>query len=431
MKTTNNKSDSLSLRQKAEELLKSKPAKSVSQLSEAETHKLIHELEVHQFELELQNKELMLAKSAAQDAAKKYIDLYDFAPSGYVTLSAGSEIKKLNFASARLLGKERSRLINSDFRLFVTEDTRLVFIDFLRKSFTSKAKEICEVALENNGNSPLFVHVEGIVNEEKQCFVNLVDISDRKLAEKEIVRLNAELENRVKQRTLQLENTNNEIEAFSYSVSHDLRSPLRGIDGWSLALLEDYNKQLDEKGQVYLSRVRNEAQRMGSLIDDLLKLSHVTRVEMRQEEVDLTGLAKTIVKQLTGMTPKRQFKFSVAPGLFVQGDHSLLEIALTNLLDNACKFTGQQTVAQIELGKLEVDGKQTIFIRDNGVGFEMKNAKNLFGAFKRMHKQSDYPGTGIGLAIVKRIITRHGGRIWAESQPGEGAIFYFTISMNT
>jgi PAS domain-containing protein len=195
IKHQKHKTDSATLRQKAEELLKNEPSKTISKLSTGEALKLIHELEVHRFELELQNKELILAKSAAQDAIQKYIELYDFAPSGYITLSVTCEIEKLNFASARMLCKERSRLVKSDFRIFVTEDTRIVINDFLRRAFESKTKEICEVALKNNGNKPVFVHIEGIVSGDgEQCFMALADITERKQAEEAIKEKANELE---------------------------------------------------------------------------------------------------------------------------------------------------------------------------------------------------------------------------------------------
>ena len=256
-----------------------------------------------------------------------------------------------------------------------------------------------------------------------------IDITDRKEAEKQIYKLNAELEERVKQRTLQLEHANKELEAFSYSVSHDLRAPLRGIDGWSLALLEDYGPQLDEQAHVYLDRVRNEAQRMGQLIDDLLKLSRVSRFEMNIAEVDLSAMAETIVNRLTESNPRRQFEFRIAPGIKANADAAMLEIVLTNLLDNAVKFTGKKPFANIEFGSHPENGHTVYFVSDNGAGFDMENARKLFGAFQRMHRQTEFQGTGVGLATVQRIIHRHGGQIWAESKANEGAVFYFTLGV--
>ena len=221
-----------------------------------------------------------------------------------------------------------------------------------------------------------------------------------------------------------------ELEAFSYSVSHDLRAPLRGIDGWSLALLEDYSSRLDEQGQEYINRVRTETQHMGELIDDLLKLSRITRAEMRTERMDLSACARSIAARLQAAEPQRQVKFIIQNGLHAKADARLMEIVLTNLLSNAFKFTGKTAQARIEFGVINKENRRTFFVRDNGAGFEMAYAKKLFGAFQRMHKASEFPGTGIGLATVQRIIHRHGGRVWAESVVGQGATFYFTLEEN-
>ena len=237
----------------------------------------------------------------------------------------------------------------------------------------------------------------------------------------------------LERKTIQLLETNRELESFSYSVSHDLRSPLRGIDGWGLALIEDYGEQLDATAHTYVERIRADTQRMGQLIDDLLQLARVTRAEIKHEPVDLSDLAQNLADRLKASQGERRIDFLIQPGLNALGDPRLLEIALNNLLDNACKFTGKRAEAQIEFGETVADEpepgvrRKVYFVRDNGVGFDMAHAQRLFGAFQRMHKTSEFPGTGIGLATVQRVVHRHGGSVWADAQLDQGSTFYFTL----
>jgi len=248
--------------------------------------------------------------------------------------------------------------------------------------------------------------------------------AEAEAAREQIRALNAELERRVYERTAELEAANRELEAFSYSVSHDLRAPLRSMDGFCQVLLEDYGEALDDEARGYLRRVRAASQRMAQLIDDLLKLSRITRTEMRREPVDLSRLARTIADDLRSGQPDRKAQFHIAQGLLANGDPRLLRVVLDNLLSNAWKFTSKHATACIEFGAC--DGR-TFFVRDDGAGFDMAYTDKLFGPFQRLHGMTEFEGTGIGLATVQRIINRHGGRAWAEGEVEHGACFYFSL----
>ncbi len=235
----------------------------------------------------------------------------------------------------------------------------------------------------------------------------------------------------LQQHSTQLEALNREMEAFTYSVSHDLRAPLRAIDGFSEALLEDYGDRFDDEGTHYLTRLRHGAQRMGRLIDDLLNLSRITRRDLSFEAVDLSALGREIAEELCQLEPERSVAFNIAPALTARGDRALIRLALYNLLANAWKFTSKRPDARIELGRQAEETHPPIFfVRDNGAGYDMAYSNNLFKAFHRLHREAEFSGTGVGLATVQRIVHRHGGTIWSHGEIERGATFYFTLQQN-
>ena len=242
------------------------------------------------------------------------------------------------------------------------------------------------------------------------------DVTERRKAEQEIVR-----------RSVELEAANRELEAFSYSVSHDLRAPLRGIEGFSQALQEDYQEKLDATARDYLGRIRSGTLRMAELIDDLLNLSRVTRAEMYREPINLSKLANEVAQELQSREPERKVALKIAPGLEAVGDNRLIRVALENLIGNAWKFTSRRAQAEIEFGVGTSNSGQAYFVRDNGAGFDQAFASRLFGPFQRLHASAEFPGSGIGLATVQRIIHRHGGPVWAEGFVDRGATVYFTL----
>ncbi len=253
------------------------------------------------------------------------------------------------------------------------------------------------------------------------------EVAERRRAEENVRLLNASLEERIRERTLELEVSNRDLEAFCYSVSHDLRAPLRHVNAYSGILAEDYGELLDKEGKHYLQRLVKASHQMGQLIDELLQLSRLGRTEMREEKVDLSALAQGIFKQLQEASPERRVAVQIEPNMEVVGDEVLIGTVLQNLLENAWKYTGRQEQAVIEFGRSEDDGETIYFVRDNGIGFDMTYANKLFGVFQRLVTDNEFNGTGIGLATVKRIIERYGGRVWAEAQPEQGATFYFTL----
>ncbi len=379
--------------------------------------------------LAAENAERRRVEAEVQQTAAEIQDLYEHAPCGYHSLNPAGVFVRINTYELDLIGYARAEVIGQlNFGDLLTPASREQFHQsypaFMERGWVNNV----EYELVNRAGRAITVLLSATAVRDADgrylmSRATMLDITDRKAAEEQIQQLNATL----RQRAAALEAANRELEAFSYSVSHDLRAPLRSIDGFSLAMLEDYGPQLDPVAHDYLSRVRGAAQRMAALIDDLLNLSRVSRSDMRWELVDLSALAAGVVEDLQHAQPERAVTVRIAPDLAGTGDSRLLRVALENLLNNAWKFTSKQPDPVIEVGAAEVAGLPAFFVRDNGAGFDMAYAQRLFGAFQRLHDQQEYAGTGIGLATVQRILNRHGGRAWAVGQVGAGATFYFTL----
>lgn len=412
------------LRRKAEAQLQEKRSEPPRSRSAEETQRLVHELEVHQIELEMQNAELRQARDEVENTLGEYTDLYDFAPVGYVTLDRDGTIRTANLATASLLGIERASLLGRCFGLFVTVAARGVFTAFLDRVFEKKGKESCEVALLKKGTLPVFVQIEAAATVSgKECRAAIIDISVRRQLESELDILHRELASHA----AELEATNIELEAFNYSVSHDLRTPLTVIVAYSEIVEQLYGNKLDEKGQSFVRQIIESAMGMNRLIDTLLNFSRVKCLELCQEQVDLSKMAEDVANGLQIVEPQRQAAFRIAPGIRANGDNALLRVVLDNLIGNAWKYSRDREETIIAFGVTEIEGKPAFFIRDNGPGFDMAYAEKLFLPFQRL-PGSGFEGHGIGLATVDRIVKRHGGKVWAESKQGEGATFYFTLT---
>lgn len=336
-----------------------------------------------------------------------------------VTISPEGIITDVNEATIKVTGLSREKLIGTDFSNYFTETEKArasyqeVFAQGFVTDYPLTIRHINGTLTDVLYNASLYKDEHGTV---LGVFAAARDVTAQKKAQEEI-----------RNRTNELQVANRELEAFSYSVSHDLRAPLRAIDGFSQALVEDYSTQLDDRGKNYLNRIRLATQRMGNLIDDMLALSRVTRSEMNVGKVDLGALAAQVIDELQKNEPDRKVEIYIGRGLITTGDSRLLHLALVNLLGNAWKYTAKQPHPRIEFDLSRSNGKKEFFVRDNGVGFDMAYAEKLFGAFQRLHTDAEFPGNGIGLATVQRIIHRHGGETRGVGIPGQGATFYFTL----
>lgn len=376
--------------------------------SSRDVSETLQNLESKQEHLEAENEELRRNELKFMESQEEYSDLYECAPIGYFTLDQKSTILKANQTGATMLNIDPRILVKTPFTLFVVSKHRDRFREHLKKTMESKSIQSCELELRPRKKQAVFAHLQSIFIEPLGIITTVTDVTIQKNLEHELLA------------------TNEELEAFSYSVSHDLRAPLRALNGFSQMLLSDSEHLTDKERDDYLHRIGENAEKMNEIIDAILRLSRQTRKELQYEQVDLSELVKESVRQLQLEEPERQVKVSIG-SCQAFGDREMLSTALNNLIRNAWKYTRKNPHPSITFGCQHTGDETIYFVKDNGVGFNMKYVDRLFKPFQRLHSNREFQGIGIGLSIVRRIINKHRGKIWAEGYPGKGAAFYFTL----
>jgi PAS domain S-box-containing protein len=373
-----------------------------------------------------------------QGADRSYRDLIEQMNEGALTLTGDGMILYANQRFASMLGKPLEKVIGSSVQKWVFPGDQVALRRLLAIADAKTGRAELTLATSGGAGMPVLLSANRLAVGDSTDLLGVVvaDLTEHKRAEDEIQELNRELERRVRTRTTQLENTNRELESFSWAISHELRAPLGAIDGLSRSILEGYGVRLPQNVREYLGMLRDNSRQMRQLLDDLLALSRFSRQALSIQEVEPAQVAREVFGELHAAGEDRQIMFTIGGPQAdeqqalppCQADPRLLKQIYRNLIANAIKFTRPRELACIEVGSTRQDGEQVYYVKDNGVGFDMKFAQKLFGVFQRLHSDSEFEGTGVGLAIVQRIVRLHGGRIWAEAEPDQGAIFYFTLS---
>lgn len=412
---------------------KSKPAVPRPKPPSSTERRLADELHTHQIELEMQNLELARAKHELERSRARYFELFDFAPVAYFTVCRRGLIDSLNLAAAELLGLDRQRATAVSVSGFFADESKAALRLHLERVFQAPGKHALDLILAPCRDSPpRHVHlvsrlIRGEMGDNPLCLTAAVDITARKTAEEEIGRLNTALEQRVAQRTTELEESNKDLEAFIYSISHDLRAPLRNMAGFASIIADDHAQQVGPEVLGYVRRILAGNEKMLHLVDDLLRFSRLGREPLQLTRTDLNELLEEALTDLSVEMEGRNIQWHRKPLPIAECDRGLMRQVFVNFLSNALKYSRPRRPAIIKIGCETRLRQRMITIQDNGVGFDMRYVDKLFGVFQRLHVPSEFEGNGVGLAMVSRILHRHGGRAFAEGRVDQGATFWFTF----
>ena len=415
----------IQLRQKAEEVISKQASLSAENLENSlilDANQILHNLQVHQIELEMQNEQLLQAQRELELQKERYLKLFDFAPVAYFTLDDQQKIIDCNLASENLLGLNKLSLKSNSFTNFISKEHQDLFYFYIKDLKNTNKSLATEMQMVMNNGSIFWGRLEACITTD---FANApifrIIVSDVTKREKILMQKNDELKS-----------AHDELESFNYTASHDLRSPLQTIGSYIQIILKNHPQCINREINEIFNRIINATKRMGSVLDGLVILSHISQMELKLEDINLSPIALEIANELKLNAPDRHIEFIIPKNIMAFGDARLLIILLSNLLNNACKFSSKKEKAIIEFGLVN-DAQAspiTYFISDNGAGFDMRHSDKLFKPFERLHANSEFSGTGIGLASIKRVINRHSGKIWGEGTPNIGATFYFTLPTN-